>query len=149
MYVNPEVDNHIGIALGMEIAKVHEAIDKNPDAKVILLNEIGSAGPYPAPNVRRWQKDEFEKKLKEMKVDAVISGNGGCGLCTSKEEGSCITVEYLGIPSVMIAAPGFVDQAKTTAMIAGVPVQRIAEYPGAFSSHTREELIKNTQEVLW
>ena len=32
-----------------------------PDAKVILLNEIGSAGPYPAPNVRRWQKDEFEK----------------------------------------------------------------------------------------
>ena len=130
--------------------EIKRLILKNyPDAKVILLNEIGSAGPYPAPNVRRWQKDEFGKKLKEMKVDAVISGNGGCGLCTPKEEGSCITAEYLGIPSVMIAAPGFVDQAKTTALIAGVPVQRIAEYPGAFSSHTREELIKNTQEVLW
>ena len=84
-----------------------------------------------------------------MKVDAVISGNGGCGLCTPKEEGSCITAEYLGIPSVMIAAPGFVEQAKTTALNAGVPVQRIAEYPGAFSSHTHDELIKNTQEVLW
>ena len=48
-----------------------------------------------------------------MKVDAVISGNGGCGLCTPKEEGSCITAGYLGIPSVMIAAPGFVEQAKT------------------------------------
>jgi hypothetical protein len=130
--------------------EIKRLILKNyPDAKVILLNEIGSAGPYPAPNVRRWQKDEFEKKLNEMKVDAVISGNGGCGLCTPKEEGSCITAEYLGIPSVMIAAPGFVEQAKTTALIAGVPVQRIAEYPGAFSSHTREELIKNTQEVLW
>ena len=130
--------------------EIKRLILKNyPDAKVILLNEIGSAGPYPAPNVRRWQIDEFEKKLKEMKVDAVISGNGGCGLCTPKEEGSCITAEYIGIPSVMIAAPGFVEQAKTTALIAGVPVQRIAEYPGAFSSHTREELIKNTQEVLW
>lgn len=120
-----------------------------PQAKVILLNEIGSAGPYPAPGVKRVQKDEFERKLKEMKVDAVISGNGGCGLCTPKEEGSCITAEYLGIPSVMIAAPGFIEQAKTTALIAGVPVQRVAEYPGAFSSHTHDELLKNTREVLW
>lgn len=120
-----------------------------PNAKVILLNEIGSAGPYPAPGVKRQQKDEFERRLKEMHVDAVISGNGGCGLCTPKEEGSCITAEYLGIPSVMIAVPGFVEQAKTTALIAGVPVQRTAEYPGAFSSHTHDELIKNTQEVLW
>ena len=120
-----------------------------PNAKVILLNEIGSAGPYPAPGVKRQQKDDFEKKLQEMKVDAVISGNGGCGLCTPKEEGSCITAEYLGIPSVMIAAPGFVEQAKATALNAGVPVQRVAEYPGAFSSHTHDELIKNTQEVLW
>lgn len=120
-----------------------------PDAKVILLNEIGSAGPYPAPGVKRQQKDEFERKLKEMKVDAVISGNGGCGLCTPKEEGSCITAEYLGIPSVMIAAPGFVEQAKATALSAGIPVQRVAEYPGAFSSHTQDELIKNTREILW
>ena len=120
-----------------------------PNAKVILLSEIGSAGPYPAPGVKRVQKDEFERKLKEMKVDAVISGNGGCGLCTPKEEGSCITAEYLGIPSVMIAAPGFIEQAKTTALIAGVPVQRTAEYPGAFSSHTHDELIQNTRDVLY
>ncbi|MBP5697921.1 MAG: aminotransferase class I/II-fold pyridoxal phosphate-dependent enzyme, partial [Alphaproteobacteria bacterium] len=38
VYVNPEVDNHIGIALGMEISKVHEAIDKNPEAKAIFIN---------------------------------------------------------------------------------------------------------------
>ena len=38
VYVNPEVDNHIGIALGMEISKVHEAIDKNPEAKAIFVN---------------------------------------------------------------------------------------------------------------
>ncbi len=124
-------------------------LEHYPNAKVILLSEIGSAGPYPAPGVKRQQKDDFEKKLKEMGVDAVISGNGGCGLCTPKEEGSCITAEYLGIPSVMIAAPGFVEQAKATALTAGVPVQRVAEYPGAFASHTHDELIKNTREVLW
>ena len=36
---------------------------KYPTAKVILLNEIGSAGPYPGPGVTRESKDEFQKKL--------------------------------------------------------------------------------------
>lgn len=124
-------------------------LENYPNAKVILLNEIGSAGPYPAPGVKRSQKDEFERKLKEMKVDAVISGNGGCGICTPKEEGSCITAEYLDIPCVMIAAPGFVEQAKSTALTAGVTVQRVAVYPGAFSAHTNEELKQNTKNILW
>jgi hypothetical protein len=34
-----------------------------PTAKVILLNEIGSAGPFPGPGVTRQSKDEFQKKL--------------------------------------------------------------------------------------
>lgn len=120
-----------------------------PTARVILLEEIGIAGPYPAPGVIRKAKEEFQAKLKEMKVDAVISGNGGCGLCTPKETGSCIAAEYLGIPSVIIAGPGFIDQAKCTARNNGVPVLRVAEYPGAFATHSSEELIRNTREVLW
>lgn len=120
-----------------------------PEAKVLLLQEIGSAGPYPAPGIKRKQKDEFARRLQELKVDAVISGNGGCGLCTPKEEGSCITAEYMGIPSVMIAAPGFVEQARYVARTAGVPVQRLAVYPGAFSAHTTDELVNNTREILW
>ena len=120
-----------------------------PSARVILLGEIGSAGPYPRPGVVRREKDEFQRRLKEMKVDAVISGNGGCGLCTPKETGSCIAAEMLGIPSVMIAAPGFVTQAKAVARSAGVARLRVAEYPGAFASHRREELVENTRKVLW
>ena len=102
-----------------------------PTAKVLLLDEIGISGPYPAPGVTRKQNEEFKRKLQDMKVDAVISGNGGCGLCTPKETGSCITAEYLGIPSVIIAGPGFADQARYTARNNGVPVMRVAEYPGA------------------
>ena len=122
---------------------------KYPTAKVILQDEIGSAGMYPAPGLVRPDKDRFQRKLKEMKVDAVISGNGGCGLCTPKETGSCITAEYIGIPSVMIAGPGFVDQAKCTALNNGVAVLRCAQYPGAFALHTEAELLRNTREVLW
>lgn len=124
-------------------------LENYPSAKVILLSEIGIAGPYPAPGVTRKEKEEFQAKLREMRVDAVISGNGGCGLCTPKETGSCIAAEYLGIPSVIIAGPGFVDQARYTALNNGVPVMRVAQYPGAFATHTAEELIKNTREILW
>ncbi len=120
-----------------------------PTAKVYMLSEIGSAGPYPRPGVVRREKDEFQRKLKEFKVDAVVSGNGGCGLCTPKETGSCIAAEALGIPSVMIAAPGFVKQARSAAASAGLASLAVAEYPGAFASHTREELIENTRKVLW
>ncbi len=120
-----------------------------PDAKIYVLSEIGSAGPWPGPGVIRQQKDDFVRNLKRLKINAVISGNGGCGLCTPKEMGSCIAAEYSGIPSVMIAAPGFSDQARLAAQIAGVPVPRIAVYPGAFSAHTREELLKNTREILY
>lgn len=124
-------------------------LENYPSAKVILLDEIGIAGPYPAPGVTRKQKEEFQAKLKEMGVDALISGNGGCGLCTPKETGSCIAAEYLGIPSVIIAGAGFADQARYTALNNGVPVMRVAQYPGAFATHSAEELIRNTQEILW
>ena len=124
-------------------------LQKFPDAKVYVLSEIGSAGVWPGPGIVRDQKDDFVRKLKQLKIDAVISGNGGCGLCTPKEMGSCIAAEYAGIPAVMIAAPGFSVQAKRTAQIAGVPIPRIAEYPGAFSAHSRKELLENTRKVLF
>lgn len=124
-------------------------LEHYPTARVILLDEIGSAGVYPAPGVTRRAKDEFQRRLREMNVDAVISGNCGCGLCTPKEVGSCIAAEYIGIPAVAIAAPGFVNEVYYTGINNGVPAPRVAEYPGAFAAHTREELIRNTREVLW
>lgn len=120
-----------------------------PTARVIMLDEIGSAGVYPAPGVTRRTKDEFQRKLREMNVDAVISGNCGCGLCTPKEVGSCIAAEYVGVPSVAIAAPGFVNEVYYTEINNGVPAPRVAEYPGAFAAHTRDELLRNTREVVW
>lgn len=53
-------------------------LENYPSAKVLLLDEIGYSGPYPVPGVTRKQNEEFKRKLQDMKVDAVISGNGGC-----------------------------------------------------------------------
>lgn len=130
--------------------EIKRLIEKNyPTARVILLDEIGSAGVYPAPGVRRRSKEEFQERLRSMRVDAVISGNCGCGLCTPKEVGSCIAAEYIGIPAVAIAAPTFTEQVFYTSTNNGLPAPRVAEYPGAFASHTTDELIKNTREILW
>lgn len=38
VYVNPGVDKKLGISLGMPIDEVQKAIDENPDAKAILVN---------------------------------------------------------------------------------------------------------------
>jgi hypothetical protein len=120
-----------------------------PSAKVYLLDEIGSAGPFPGPGVRSRATEDFQKKLKSLRVDAVISGNCGCGLCTLKETGSSIAAEYVGVPAVTIAAPTFVDQVYSIAFSHGVPAPRVAVYPGAFAAHTREQLLENTRNVLW
>lgn len=116
---------------------------------VLLTDEMGYAGPYAGMGIDREQAKAFKQKLIEYKVDAVICGNGGCGICTPKETGSAIAAEYLGIPAVVVAGPGFTDQAKYTAYNNGVAVLRTAEYPGAFATHTEQQLIDNTRNVTW
>ena len=38
IYVNPETDKKLGIALGMTLDEVKKAIEENPDAKAVLVN---------------------------------------------------------------------------------------------------------------
>ena len=38
VYVNPDVNTKLGIALGMSVAQVEQAIKENPDAKAIMVN---------------------------------------------------------------------------------------------------------------
>lgn len=38
VYVNPDVKNDLGIALGMSVSQVEKAIRENPDAKAVLVN---------------------------------------------------------------------------------------------------------------
>ena len=38
VYVNPQMDHGLGIPLGMRLEDVEQAIDKNPDAKAVFVN---------------------------------------------------------------------------------------------------------------
>ena len=119
-----------------------------PDTRIYMLQEVGSGGPYSVFG-QSSQTIAFQNKLKELGVDAVISGNCGCGLCTTKESGSAIAAEYIGIPTVTVGAPTFIAQIHSTGVNRGVPVLRTAEYPGAFASHSTQELLKNTRETVF
>lgn len=119
-----------------------------PTAKIYMLQEVGSGGPYSVFG-QSSQTVKFQNKLKELGVDAVISGNCGCGLCTTKESGSAIAAEYIGIPTVTVGAPTFIAQIHSTGVNRGVPVLRTAEYPGAFASHSTQELVQNTREKVF
>lgn len=119
-----------------------------PTATVYMLQEVGSGGPYSVFG-QSAQTKAFQQKLQDLGVDAVISGNCGCGLCTTKESGSAIAAEYIGIPTVTVGAPTFIAQIHSTGVNRGVPVLRTAEYPGAFASHSAQELLKNTREVVF
>ncbi len=38
VYVNPDVDHHLGISLGMRVSQVEQAIRENPDAVAVFVN---------------------------------------------------------------------------------------------------------------
>jgi len=38
VYVNPGINRHLGIPLGMSVADVKRAMEENPDAKAVLVN---------------------------------------------------------------------------------------------------------------
>lgn len=38
IYVNPDVNNDLGISLGMSVSEVKKAIEENPDAKAVFVN---------------------------------------------------------------------------------------------------------------
>ena len=130
-------------------AVIKDLIERDyPTANVITVDQVGYGGSYSVFNPST-QNKEFQEKLKKYKVDAVISGNCGCGLCTVKEAGSSICAEYIGIPTVTVGAPAFISEIHLTGTNRGVPVLRTVEYPHAFSSETIQELQKNARDILY
>ncbi|MCR4888692.1 MAG: hypothetical protein K5979_05895 [Ruminococcus sp.] len=113
-----------------------------------MTEEIGKSGTF-TPNSISDKSAEFQQKLKEYKIDAVISGNCGCGICTVKETGNGLAAEYAGVPAVVVGAEAFVPQIESTGYNRGVPVVRTAAYPGAFASDTTEVQQKKAREVLY
>ena len=96
--------------------------------KIYFMEEIGKGGTFNPLNPSDKSR-EFQQKLKDYGVDAVISGNCGCGICTVKETGNALAAEYIGIPAVVVGAETFIPQFESTGFNRGVPVVRTAAYP--------------------
>lgn len=129
-------------------AVLKDMLEKEFGCKTYYMDEIGKGGTYNPNNVSDKAKD-FQKKLIDYGVDAVISGNCGCGICTVKETGNGIAAEYIGIPAVVVGAESFIPQIESTGYNRGVPVIRTAAYPGAFANDTTAEQERKAREILY
>ena len=113
-----------------------------------MTDEIGKSGTFNPNNISD-KSIEFQENIIAYGIDAVISGNCGCGICTVKETGNGLAAEYAGVPAVVVGAEAFVPQIESTGFNRGVPVVRTAAYPGAFASDTTEEQQRKAREVLY
>lgn len=129
-------------------AVLRDMLEEEFGCKTYYMDEIGKGGTYNPNNVSDKAK-EFQQKLKDYKVDAVISGNCGCGICTVKETGNAIAAEYIGIPAVVVGAESFIAQIESTGYNRGVPVIRTAAYPGAFASDETALQEQKARDILY
>ncbi len=129
-------------------AILRDMLEDEFGCKTYYMDEIGKGGTF-NPNNPSAQSKEFQQKLKSMGVDAVISGNCGCGICTVKETGNALAAEYIGIPAVVVGAETFIAQIESTGYNRGVAVVRTAAYPGAFAADTTEEQERKARDILY
>ncbi len=116
--------------------------------KIYFMEEIGKGGTFNPLNPSDKSK-EFQQKLINYGVDAVISGNCGCGICTVKETGNALAAEYIGIPAVVVGAETFIPQIESTGFNRGVPVVRTAAYPGAFANDETAVQQQKARDILY
>ncbi len=115
---------------------------------IYFMEEIGKSGTY-NPTKPSDKSKEFQQKLINYGVDAVISGNCGCGICTVKETGNALAAEYIGIPAVVVGAETFIPQIESTGFNNGVPVVRTAAYPGAFANDETSVQQQKARDILY
>ena len=88
-------------------AVIRDMLVEEFGCNIYFMEEIGKGGSYNPINPNA-QTKEFQQRLVEYGVDAVISGNCGCGICTVKETGNGLAAEVIGIPAVVVGAESFI-----------------------------------------
>ncbi|MBW6494116.1 MAG: hypothetical protein K0B16_06105 [Burkholderiaceae bacterium] len=78
----------------------------------------------------------------------MITGNGGCGICTPRANHAAVLAERSGIPAVIVTNPGFDEQARTMARDAGIPALQVALYPDPFDLETDAQLHRKTLALV-
>src|SRR6266705_1206275 len=92
--------------------------------------------------------ESLPQRLKELGIDAVISGVGACGSCTPAVVRASVAAERAGVPTASLISEGFVHQAKATVVRLGLSDIPIAVIPGHPGTQSHEELRENALGVI-
>jgi hypothetical protein len=80
--------------------------------------------------------------------EIVIGTTGDCGSCTSTLIHDLIEIERQGVPTVALVAATFVDDAKETARVFGMPDLEIIQIPGPLTNLTRAEVEQVAEQIF-
>lgn len=121
VYVNPDMDKRLGIALGMKVSQVEKAIQENPDAVAVFVNnptyygicsDLRSITALAHKNGMKVLVDEAHGTHfyfgKDMPVSAMEAGADMAAVSMHKSGGSLTQSSFLLIGSKM--NPGYVRQ---------------------------------------
>lgn len=121
IYVNPDVDNRLGISLGMKLEQVEKAIQENPDAVAVFVNNPTYYGI--CSNLREIVKLAHDRNMKVLvdeahgthfyfgegfPVNAMDAGADMASVSMHKSGGSLTQSSFLLIGKNM--HPGYVRQ---------------------------------------
>ena len=123
IYVNPDTDKRLGIALGMKISQVEKAIEENPDAVAILVNNPTYYGI--CSNLRKIVEIAHEHNMlvlvdeahgthfyfgDNMPVSAMAAGADMASVSMHKSGGSLTQSSFLLVGSDDRVSAGYVRQ---------------------------------------
>lgn len=89
----------------------------------------------------------FIKECAEAS-DFVIGTTGDCGSCTSTLIHDLIEIEHRGVPTVGLVAKTFIDDARETARVFGMPDLKLVELPGPLTNLTRTEVEQISADIF-
>lgn len=78
----------------------------------------------------------------------VIGTTGDCGSCTSTLIHDLIETERQGVPTVALVATTFIDDARETARVFGMPDLKIVRIPGPLTNLTRAEVEQVAEQIF-
>lgn len=113
-------------------------LENYPTAKVLLLDEIGAAGVYPAPGITRRGKDEFQSRLRELGVDAVIAESTVPPVWYDTDAETMMTIPTMKAGMTVLLVTGDYSRNKVQTMPGGGYATVRIELPNEWDRLTRE-----------
>jgi hypothetical protein len=128
---------------------IAEALKKQyPGIKIVPYTAMPDAPTPELVGTPRTASEALQAAFKAKGCDAVIGGNGGCGVCTPRVTHATVLAEQLGIPAVAVTNPSFDRQARIMSREAGIPSLQVAVYPDPFDLETDAQLREKSAKIL-